>query len=456
MSDIKLHRAQSLVYRELFLREQYRHIVTVASRGFGKSYLGGTSLYTAVTELLELDASIPNKNVYAVAPTHQQVQDIYMPLLEYQIGAFKYASKVTHGDGTIEYPKNVTLKLVSYEAIERLRGNGAYFLLIDEPASYGPGGNGHKDAWESVLLPMITTRWSAMRARQIGSKPGRSLTIGTPKGFNYFYDLYNRHELDDTYKSCKFDYTCSPYLDPEEIEKARTTMDPIEFAREYKASFEESGNRVFYCFDRATHVRKDIEPFRIATEEDRYEGLKGEDVHISLDFNVSIMAAAAHAIRGKQVQTIEEFSGFPDTETIAAMFKKKYVDNGHKVYVYPDPTGKSRKTSAAVGRTDFTILQDYKLDVLAKQGSPAIVDSVKAVNRMLRTADQNIHYYVSHQCPGVIKSLERTAWVDNKPDLAVIDKSQGVEHFSDGIRYFFDYKFPVVSGASRVVRGKHF
>ena len=454
--NITLHKSQSKVYRDLFIKDSVRHGVVVASRGFGKSYLGGTSIFTAVSELMELDPSIPNKNVYAVAPTHQQVQDIYMPLLEYQLGAFKYASKILRGEGVIEYPGNVNLRLVSYEAIERLRGTGAYFILVDEPASYGTGGNGHKDAWESVLLPLITTRWSAMRAKQFGSKPGRSLTIGTPKGFNYFYDLYNRHELDEDYKSYKFDYTASPYLDPEEIEKAKATMDPVEFAREYLASFEESGNSVFHCFDRTVHVRKDIEDFEKAEEDWKHGGQRGEDVHISLDFNVSIMAASAHAIRGSQVQTVEEFSGFPDTETIAQMFKERYVDKGHRVFVYPDPTGKARKTSASVGKTDFSILQSYGLNVLAKNGSPPIVDSVKAVNRMLRTADNKVNFYVSHKCTGTIKSLERTSWVDNKPDLAVIDKSQGVEHFSDGLRYFFDYKFPVLAGTNRIIRGRHF
>lgn len=449
--SINLHESQSIVYRDLFLEDEVRHGVVVASRGFGKSYLGAAASFTAVAELMELDLSVPNKNVYVVAPTHQQVQDIYMPLLEYQIGAFRYASRVVRGEGLIEYPSNVVFRLVSYEAIERLRGNGAYFVLLDEPASYGKGGKGHKDAWEAVLQPMITTRWSQMRAKQFGAKPGRSLTIGTPKGFNYFYDLYNRHELDDTYRGYHFDYTCSPYLDPEEIEKARATMDPIEFAREYKASFEESGNSVFYCFDRKIHVRKDLEPFYLAQEDRR-----GEDVHVALDFNVNIMAASVMAIRGGQVHCLDEFSGFPDTETIAKALKKKYKDANHRVFVYPDPTGKSRKTSAAVGVTDFTILRDHGLDVLAKNGSPPIVDSVKAVNRMLRTADDKVSFYISNKCTGTITSLERTSWVDNKPDLAVIDKSQGVEHFSDGIRYFMDYKFPVVGGIRRAVRGNRF
>ena len=116
MSNIVLHRGQSLVYKDLFIGTKVRHATVVASRGFGKSYLGGTAVSTAVNELMELDFSVPNKNVYAVAPTHQQVQDIYMPLLEYQLGSFRYASRIVRGEGLIEYPGNVNLRLVSYEA----------------------------------------------------------------------------------------------------------------------------------------------------------------------------------------------------------------------------------------------------------------------------------------------------------------------------------------------------
>jgi CO dehydrogenase nickel-insertion accessory protein CooC1 len=56
----------------------------------------------------------------------------------------------------------------------------------------------------------------------------------------------------------------------------------------------------------------------------------------------------------------------------------------------------------------------------------------------------------------VITSLERTKWVDGNPDTAVIDKSEGIEHFSDGIRYGVEYMFPVNLGTKRAVRGFNF
>ena len=75
------------------------------------------------------------------------------------------------------------------------------------------------------------------------------------------------------------------------------------------------------------------------------------------------------------------------------------------------------------------------------------------VNRKLKTAAGDVDVYIRPECSGVIASLERTAWVDKNPDLAVIDKSEGIEHFSDGVRYLFDYKFPIRSGSRPVSRG---
>lgn len=160
------------------------------------------------------------------------------------------------------------------------------------------------------------------------------------------------------------------------------------------------------------------------------------------------------AIRGKQVHILDEFKGHPDTETLAIAIATKY--KGHKIYAYPDPSGRARKSSAPVGRTDFSILESHGIRCLARSKAPPIVDSANAVNRKLMNAKGNIDIYVHPRCQGVIESLERTKWVDGNPDTAAIDKSEGVEHFSDGIRYGIEYLFPVISGAKRTSRGFNF
>jgi len=448
--SIYLHPGQSEIYNDLFIEQKHRFVTGVCSRGFGKSYVAGASAVTAVFELLELDESVPNKMVYIIAPTYDQVTDIYYPLLQYDLGMEAYAVKSSRDLGRFQFQKNVELRLLSYEAVERMRGKGAYFVVWDELSSCTKGISA-QEAWEGIIQPCIITRWSPKRAKLYNARsPGRGFIISTPKGYNYLYKLYNRQEIDPSWGSYHFDYTKSPLLDLDEIERIRHTIDPIEFASEYLASFTESSNNVFYCFDRKVHVRRDLPYFgTVDGDNDR-----GETVHVFIDFNVGLQCSSFWAVRGNQLHCLDEFKGHPDTETLAIAIKTKF--EGHKVIAYPDPTGRARKTSAPVGRTDFSILESYGIQCNAHAKAVATVDSVAAVNKKLMTAAGDVTMFIDSRCEGVIESLERTKWVDKNPDTATIDKSEGVEHYSDGVRYGTEFLFPVQSGTKTVKRGFKF
>jgi len=447
--SINLHEGQSEVYEDLFVNQASRFSVVCCSRGWGKSYVAATAGVTAIFELLELRENVPNKTVYIIAPTYDQVTDIYYPLINFDLGMEHYALRSSRDLGRFIFPKNVELRLLSYEAVERMRGKGAYFVVWDEVSSCKRGIT-PKEAWQGVIQPTIITRWSNERALTYGSKsPGRALIISTPKGYNYFHEMYNYQEQNSDWKSYHYDYTQSPFLDVKEIEKIKNNLDPIEWASEYLASFTESGNSVFYCFDRKLHVKADLP--------DLYPpdgGEKGETVHINIDFNVGLQCSSVFAIRGKQIHILDEFKGHPDTETLAIAIKTKY--KGHQIFAYPDPSGRARKSSAPVGRTDFSILEAHGIRCLAHPKAPPIIDSVAAVNKKLMNANKQIDLYVHPRCSGVITSLERTKWVDKNPDTATIDKSEGVEHYTDGIRYGVEYLFPVGQGTKRTSRGFNF
>jgi hypothetical protein len=441
--SVILHPGQSEVYSDLFVKKTCRYAVAVCSRGWGKSYFAAVSASTAVFELLELATVVPNKNVYIIAPTYAQVTDIYYPLLAYELGLEAYAIRSSKDLGRFWFPRGVELRLVSYEAVERLRGQGAYFVVMDEVRDWTKG-SGFKEAWESIIQPCINTRWSRKRAKQLFARsPGRALCISTPKGYDYLYDMYHFEEKDKDWKSYHFDYKSSPYLDENEIEKVMHTIDPLKFAREYKASFEDSGNNVFYCFKRKTHVQLEV-PLQTP----------GEDIHIGIDFNVGLQCSSVFVIRGDQVHFIDEFKGHPDTEHLAIAIKARYP--GHKIYAYPDPSGRSRKTSAPVGVTDFSILESYGIICRAHKKAPPIIDSVAAVNKLLMTAAGKVACYIHPKCQGLIMSLERTTWVDNNSDTATIDKTEGVEHFSDGVRYAIEFLYPITNHKKVVKKGKSF
>ena len=437
---IKLHEKQSEVIRDLFVDKNNRYAVVNASRGFGKSYLAATAAIIAVQELMELDESVPNKNVALIAPTYSQAVDIYYPLIAWQLGMEDFADKASKAAGQFWFPNNVQLKLWSYEASQRMRGTGQYFIVADEVNSWKGAGMNLKESWESIIQPCVATRWSPMNAKKFNANSGRALIISTPSGYDYFYEMYNRQDSDSDWKSYTYTYKDSPFLDEEEIERIKLTLDPLKFAREYTASFEDSGNNVFYTFNRKEHIDNSLPYFD-----------DGEDVHVAIDFNVGIMASVVFALRGNQIHIIDEMQGHPDTETLAKALSEKY--KGHRIISYPDPAGKARKSSAAVGTTDFSILQSNGIVTRAHNKAPPIIDSVAAVNKKFKNANGDIDMLVHPKCVNTIKSIERTQWVESNPDSATIDKKEGVEHWTDALRYAVEYLYPIRAGTKATTRG---
>ena len=441
--EINLHEGQSDVIRDLFVDKSCRYAVVNASRGFGKSYLAATAAIIAVQELMELDESVPNKNVALIAPTYSQAVDIYYPLIAWQLGMEDFADKASKAAGTFWFPRNVQLKLWSYEASQRMRGTGQYFVVADEVTSWKGAGMNLKESWESIIQPCVSTRWSPQNAKKFGANSGRALIISTPKGYDYFYEMYNRQDSDEDWKNYHYTYHDSPFLDEEEIERVKLTLDPLKFAREYTASFEDSGTNVFYTFNRKDHIDKTLPSFQ-----------DEEDVHVAIDFNVGIMASVIFAIRGSQIHILDEMQGHPDTETLARALTEKY--NGHRIISYPDPSGRARKTSAAVGVTDFKILETNKIVTRAHSKAPPIVDSVAAVNKKFKNANGDIDMLIHPKCVNTIRSLERTQWVESNPDSATIDKKEGIEHWTDALRYAVEYLYPIRAGTKVVKRGFSF
>jgi len=441
--EINLHEGQSDVIRDLFVDKSCRYAVVNASRGFGKSYLAATAAIVAVQELMELDESVPNKNVALIAPTYSQAVDIYYPLIAWQLGMEDFADKASKAAGTFWFPNNVLLKLWSYEASQRMRGTGQYFVVADEVTSWKGAGMNLKESWESIIQPCVSTRWSPQNAKKFGANAGRALIISTPRGYDYFYEMYNRQDSDEDWKNYHYTYHDSPFLDDEEIERVKLTLDPLKFAREYTASFEDSGTNVFYTFNRKDHIDKTLPSFQ-----------DEEDVHVAIDFNVGIMASVIFAIRGSQIHILDEMQGHPDTETLARALTEKY--NGHRIISYPDPSGRARKTSAAVGVTDFKILETNKIVTRAHSKAPPIVDSVAAVNKKFKNANGDIDMLIHPKCVNTIRSLERTQWVESNPDSATIDKKEGIEHWTDALRYAVEYLYPIRAGTKVVKRGFSF
>jgi hypothetical protein len=148
--------------REVFL-SPHRFRVLVAGRRFGKTYLANVELLRA--------ASGRGRTAWYVAPTYRQAKRIAWNRLK-ELTRPYWASKPQESDLRIELARGGTIALRGADSYDSLRGEGLDFVVLDEFASMAPA------AWKEVLRPALADR------------QGGALFIGTPRGYNHFYDLY--------------------------------------------------------------------------------------------------------------------------------------------------------------------------------------------------------------------------------------------------------------------------
>lgn len=129
------------------------------------------------------------------------------------------------------------INFASAERYDNMRGIGVHFLVMDEVGQIA------EEAWTEVLRPTLS------------DTNGRAVFIGSPRGRNWFYYLFQRgldpEEVD--WESFSFPTASNPYIPPGEIEAARRDMPVDKFAQEYEAVFLEDAAAVFHNVDNCVY-----------------------------------------------------------------------------------------------------------------------------------------------------------------------------------------------------------
>jgi len=367
----------------------------VAGRRFGKSYL---SLMWLLSRKIE-----PNERRWIITPTYRQGKTTTWKLLR---TIFRdYDAQVNESELLVKLPNGAEIAIKGSEQENNLRGAGIDMVCMEEYSYIKP------HVWEEIIYPMLTTT------------DGDALFIGTPNGYDHLYDAYmlgQGKSMD--WKSWQFTTVDGGFVPEKEIEKAKSMMDERAFRTEFLASFETTGNRAAYNFDRQIHVKQtDQRTGRLA---------------YGIDFNVSAMSAVLIMEFSDSIHYLDEIRlTNSNTEEIAKEMKKLAPN----IPVYPDAAGRARSTTS--NRSDHQILRDHGFHIIAKKANPPVIDRLNALNRMLKDANGRVRMTVDPKCVYLIKDLEQVQRTrDGK-----IDKSDiKLTHMMDACSYYISYKYPVV------------
>ena len=398
--DIALTPKQSNIYAAGWL-DDARFRFAVCGRRFGKTFLAAAEMRRAAQKAVADGIDTENEIWYG-APTFKQAKRVFWRRLKRSIPRSWIDGRPNETDCSITLISGHVLRIVGLDAYDNLRGSGLYFFIGDEWADCAA------EAWQEVIRPMLSTC------------NGHALFIGTPKGYNHFYDGYTLGQARDSdTRSWLYTTAQGGNVPQSEIEAAMRELDKRTFDQEYNGSFVNFSGRVYSEFSRPESVKRcDYNP--------------ALPLHIGMDFNINPMSATIWQIQpNEELWQVDEIT-IPTSNTDEMCDEMLLRYPQAKITIYPDPAGAQRRTSAQ-GKTDISILMGRGFNVIAMASHPLIRDRINLVNGKFQSADGKRHAFVDTRCKESIKCYEQLIYKEgtNQPD-----KESGLDHLSDASGYF--------------------
>lgn len=384
-------------------KDTHRFRVVCAGRRFGKTHL-------AIRELAKF-ARYPDRLVYYISPSYRMSKQIAWRKLSKKLKQINWVTKANESELTLYLVNGSRIELKGADNYDSLRGIGLNFAVFDETADMDPA------TWYEVIRPALSDQL------------GHALFIGTPKGYNWFKDLYDQAELyPEDWSSYQYTTVDGLRVPREEIEAARRDLDCRTFSQEYLATFENFQGRVAYQFDRKLHLKK-------------LENPNTKIIHVGMDFNVHPMCAVVLVEQDGCLYAIDEIR-IPNSNTQEMVFELKNRYPRSEIRAYPDPSGSSRKSSSG-GQTDHIILRNNHFKVFTYNSHHPVKDRIASLNSRLLSESGLIRLFIDPKLKYTIESLERYSY---KEDTQIPDK--GVyDHMFDALSYCVEYLYPIKSNA---------
>lgn len=354
-----------------------------------------------------------NGRIWYIAPSFRMAKQIMWKDLVKSIPRSWLAKKPNETELTMYLKNGTEISCKGADSPDSLRGVGLNYVVLDEYQDM------RSEVWEECIRPTLA------------STCGEALFIGTPKSFNLLYDAYvlGQDKTKKQWMSWNFPTISSPFIPKHEIEQARQDMDPRTFRQEFMASFESVSGRVYYSFDRRTHVS------------DQVKFNPHLPILVGMDFNIDPMSMAIiQEQEDGSLWIVDEIVQFnSNVDDAASELARRYWRYMNQITIYPDPAAKSRQH--ARGESSLDILREHGFKYIKyRRKHPAIDDRVNCVNRQLMSASGNVGVLVAPHCKQVIRSFEQTMYREGSRD---INKQMSVEHVTDAIGYCFEYERPM-------------
>ena len=392
-----------------FLQMPNKFRAYVAGYGSGKTWVGSTGLINHFAQFPGVDAAY-------YAPTYKIVKGVFYQTIEEVAYSMGFDTRVKVGDHEVH---------ISYG---RKHYGVIHCRTMDNPENIVGYKSGHAlvDEIDILTQEKATQSWrkilARMRYKVDGLRNGIDVTT-TPEGFKFTHDRFVKRGGDNYGIIQASTYDNEKNLPDDYIESLREDYPPQLIEAYLNGQFVNlTSGTVYQNYNREAH--RSIEVVK-----------DGEPLFVGMDFNVTKMAATIYVQRdgGKTWHSVDEITNGYDTPEMITLLKERYP--GHPITVYPDASGRNRK-SVGASSSDIALLEGVFM-VRAHSSNPFVKDRVLAVNSAFH---RGVLFINDKKCPTTAGNFEQQVYGSNGEP----DKKGGKDHQNDASGYPIAYEMPVV------------
>ena len=264
--------------------------------------------------------------------------------------------------------------------------------------------------------------WNKIIARLRFRVPGEINGIGvttTPEGFKFAYKKFRKNRTESYGMVQASTYENQEYL-------------PADYIDSLKESYPDNLIEAYLNGEFVNLIGGTVYNQFSLHDNGSAETVKASDIlHIGMDFNVTKMAAVVFVYRNgkRELHAVDEFKDLYDTPDMIENIKMRYP--GREIIIYPDASGKNRKTVGA-DESDIKLLKQAGFRVKAKEANPRVKTRVNSVNAMFCNAKMERKLFINADtCPSLVECVQQQIYNDRGEP----DKSAGVDHMNDAFGY---------------------
>ncbi len=420
MKEVKHQYRYPYKAREAFLdfhKRDQRWAVLVCHRRAGKTVATIADIIRrAVTE------NKPDARYAYIAPYYAQAKNIAWDYL------LKFAApaivKANQSELWVELVNGAKIRLFGADNPDALRGLYLDGVVLDEYADMKPR------LWGEIVRPLLTDR------------QGWATFIGTPKGHNAFYDIYNEAQKNPNWyvKTLRADQ--SGLLPLAELEDAQATMSDNQYEQEFLCSFEAAILGAYY----GQEMRRITDLERITTVD--YDPMFPCHTAWDLGFNDSTSIWWFQVVYG-EIRVLDHHSSNGQAIPFYTMLlDQKEEEFGYKYGYHYLPHDARAKTLASGGKSIIEQIS-AKIDIKHLKIVPnlSLQDGIQATRLALTRA------WFDNRCEEGIECLRQyqREWDDDKKVFRDRPKHDWTSHSADAFRYLSivwkDEESPILSDA---------